>query len=60
MKLALDVASVVFAVAAALLWFLSAVVKVPKNYPMAMHLIFVRDLGAALSKQSRLSAFAAR
>lgn len=58
MKFALDIASAIFSLAAALLWFLSADVKLRKN-PMTMHPISGRDLGNALWKQNRLSAFAA-
>jgi hypothetical protein len=59
MKLGLDIASAVFAFGAALFWFLSASVALPKNYPLGLQSVLIRVLGEALSEQSRLSAVAA-
>lgn len=59
MKLYLDIASALFAFAAAALWFLSAIVELPANYPLGLQAILIRVLGEALSRQSRLSAWAA-
>jgi hypothetical protein len=59
MKLALDIGSAIFAFGAALFWFLSATVALPKNYPLGLQSVLIRVLGEALSEQSRLSAVAA-
>jgi hypothetical protein len=51
--------SVIAAFLAAVLWLLSAVVKIRPWYPFGMRHIQVRDLSDAVRKQSTLSAWAA-
>jgi hypothetical protein len=55
----LNIASGVFAVSAALLWFRSATVRTPTGYPLGLKIKEQSELSKAVAQQSWWSAWAA-